>query len=540
MDSSPLQSSSPESEDGAARDARQRRFRALWQMSAVDTAETPSWGKRLLPVLFAAMETCWVDAVLLVLAAINFFQLRDPVMPLWAPFVLMISAAWLSTYLERRELSTSRRMPEEMAKERATPGSSAVFLVLALVTLLILWTSIYSSSLALINPLWILALLNDLLLLTPRAYHALGIILLSMYFYWRGVGLTRRTLEPGVVLRAMRLGIAIFIVGIIIRAGAGGGTYGESSLLFLLPLFLGFALIAHALAKALFVRQAHPGGFLGNIGVQEGAVLTVVGAMGVILLLVSLLVGTFASPVFLAQVQQALSPIGIAYDWLVDILAHILVFVMTPIFWLISLLPQRKSPYIQTQPPKIARPQLKPGETPAVLLWTALVIKIVLPLLCVALVCWLIWRALRRRNLVLKRRDEDLHESVWSWQLFWMQLKELFRALWLRIFARQQRTEEPELAEKEMHGEPAVRSIREVYQALLKWASGRGYPRKRSETPYEFRERLSKHLPQIDPELSAVTDAYTSVRYSEIVPDEAEVARVRGQWMALQQKEPSS
>jgi hypothetical protein len=365
----------------------------------------------------------------------------------------------------------------------------------------------------------------------------LGIIALSVYFCWRGLALARRIIEPGAVLNRLRIGVGVFVLVIVVRAGAGDQFYGELPLLFLLPCFVALALIAHALAKAIFVRQVHPVGLLGNIAVQEGAVLMVVGTIGAVLLLLALLFGTFASPAFLVQVHLALAPVGIVYNWLVTILAQFTVILLTPVFWLISLLPVRQQLPLRPLTSPVAPGVSKQTTPPEALLIAATVFKVVLPLLVIVGLAFLAWRLLRRRRVVLRRRDQDLHESVWSWRLFRGQLLGLLRALWLRFFGRKKQAEEVQPVAAEITGEPAARTVREVYRALLRWAAGRGYPRAKDETPYEFQQRLQEKLPQSMPQLGSITDAYALVRYGESVPDEREVAQVQREWQALQHKE---
>ena len=89
---------------------------------------------------------------------------------------------------------------------------------------------------------------------------------------------------------------------------------------------------------------------------------------------------------------------------------------------------------------------------------------------------------------------------------------------------------------EEIKGEPAARSIREIYRALLKKAAGRGYPRKRFETPYEFKQRLDEKVPLAEPQLEVITEAYAFTRYGGDVPDEAQLAQVRSKWVELDQK----
>ena len=66
-----------------------RRRRDILAMSTTYLPTTPSWGERLLPYFFIAMETCWIAAILVGLASINFFQSHEQLIPLWSPFLLI-------------------------------------------------------------------------------------------------------------------------------------------------------------------------------------------------------------------------------------------------------------------------------------------------------------------------------------------------------------------------------------------------------------------------------------------------------------------
>jgi hypothetical protein len=533
--SSPPPSSEEEDEQSPLKEAERRRRRDLWRIGSFDLPLTPGWGERLLPFVFAATETCWIDAVLVCLASIHFFELREPLLPLWTPFILIAGSSWLVHHLERRALTTTSTPSEEAEDGSApTPGSSTLFILASIVVLVSAWSSIYASTFSLIDPRWLLALFNDILLLSAHAYHFLGIALCAIYFCWRGITLARRPIEPGKVLWMLRIGIAVFVVAIIIRAGAGSD-YGDGLFLFLLPLFFSFVLLAHALSKAVFMRQSHTSGLSGSTTRQERAILTIVGAIGILLLVIALAVGTFASPTFLAQVQTILAPVGIAYGLLVTLLAHGLVLLATPVIWLISQLHLRINPgqpLLRPDPGQIEN--IKSGPPPQELLLTVAILEAALPLLLILLGGFLIWRLLRRRRITLRRRGIDLYESIWSWQLFWQQLNALLAAFWRRLFKK--RVQQPPAPSEKLEGALTVRSIRTMYRELLRWTAERGYPRKKHETPYEFMHRLNTQMPQIEPELGSVTDAYMEVRYGEAIPGETEVARLQEQWTTLQKK----
>src|SRR5258708_37008023 len=77
-----------------------RSSRVFRSISMQARSANPSWGERLLPFVFIVMEVCWVDAIFISAASRHFFGLSEPLIALWAPFVLMSGTVWLSNYLE--------------------------------------------------------------------------------------------------------------------------------------------------------------------------------------------------------------------------------------------------------------------------------------------------------------------------------------------------------------------------------------------------------------------------------------------------------
>jgi hypothetical protein len=167
------------------------------------------------------------------------------------------------------------------------------------------------------------------------------------------------------------------------------------------------------------------------------------------------------------------------------------------------------------------------------------ILSIALPILFVALMALLIRWTLHRRQRARKRvnrRNQDIHESLWSWTLFWTQLRSIIRALFARFKHRNVTTEDGVVILEEIKGEPAARTIREIYRAFLQKATRHGYPRRRFETPYEFKQRLDEKVPLTEPQLELITEAYALTRYSGEVPGEAQLAQIRTNWIELEQK----
>ena len=107
-------------------------------------------------------------------------------------------------------------------------------------------------------------------------------------------------------------------------------------------------------------------------------------------------------------------------------------------------------------------------------------VSAVLAVLFILLMILIIRRLLRRRKrtrIAKNLQKEDIHESLWSWTLFWGQVKSLLRAFFGRFFPQRVGKEESMVIPAEIRGDPAARNIREIYRAFLKKATARGYAR---------------------------------------------------------------
>src|SRR5438874_3571434 len=75
------------------------------------TPRAPSLGEILLPFLFSVMEASWIDAILIGLAGFGLFQTYSTLVPLWAPFVLLLGTQLNLTLLEQRTAKASPSSP---------------------------------------------------------------------------------------------------------------------------------------------------------------------------------------------------------------------------------------------------------------------------------------------------------------------------------------------------------------------------------------------------------------------------------------------
>lgn len=70
-------------------------------------------------------------------------------------------------------------------------------------------------------------------------------------------------------------------------------------------------------------------------------------------------------------------------------------------------------------------------------------------------------------------------------------------------------------------------TIRWAYARMEREAKKRGFPRKTSDTPYEYRRECYKAYPQCDREVRLITEAYVGIRYGELPESDEELDKVR-------------
>lgn len=502
-----------------------------------------SLGEYFLPFFLAAMEVCWFNAALIGLASLGFLNSSSPLLPFWGPPLLLFPALWLFRRAQQQETKQTSTKDESTASLFAMPGLRLMFGVLAIITLLLIWQHVYSPTSFLFDPAWLLALGGDILALNTHLYQVVAIVAIAGYFVWRSMRLAQLTIEPGHVFRQLWIGLLVLLVAILLRAGhaTSGGSTDDIVLILLIPIFLYVALSTHALARITFIRREHPFGLEGSVMAQERATLSVITGIGLVLGLLTVVGATLFSSAFFNSVQPLWQALSVAYNWLAGAIAQIIVWLVMPFFYLVNAWFRQGAGQIHFQKPsspvKNTLQHLSPSSpTPSVLI---LAVKILLPLLILLVLFLLLRLALRRRKhlrIALNRKDSDVHENIWSWQLFWSQFKALWWSFLQRLFPQRASSEEQAQRAEEIAGPPAVRTIREIYRALLKKAAARGHARKRDETPHEFRRRLSEHELESEPQLGLLTEAYALTRYGGGVPSEYELATIRGAWNELEQK----
>ena len=145
--------------------------------------------------------------------------------------------------------------------------------------------------------------------------------------------------------------------------------------------------------------------------------------------------------------------------------------------------------------------------------------------LWLGLIALALWRVSTQIAKWLRRRWHT--EGVEVEQLhggFRADLVLLFKSIWnsllrlkslLRLLLRKESTS------------PALLSVQQIYNRLLRWGAGRGYPRQLWQTPDEYLQVLLGLFPQADNELSYITQSYVGARYGNMAPTLAQLDELK-------------
>lgn len=480
-------------------------------------ARSNSLGEILIPFLLLIGETCVGYAILLTLAvSLNFIGDTAPLVPFWGLLLIL-----LTFYLLTRLF---RRWPQLWVRMIVEPG---LWLILSVAfALYFTWANNYAST-PLFALTWLLQLLHMFIPVSIAAddsvqvnilpaLQAVVLLLLSGLYCWRGYRLAHKHVITDDIDRLFKVGTATLLIAVavfVISFNMQPVLVPPANLAWTCAAFFVCVPIARALTHASYLRRFHRAGLWGSASRQESSIWF---AMSILGLLMIVLVATTLT-LFLGE-------------------------------------PLPQAPYA---PEKIKRVPIKllasgKGKGHFVIVPNHLGLLLFLVGVVPIAIAVIIFFVIRYRNLLRVRKaaklkkdetekeneNDELRESFFRWSLLWGQLKALVLGLLASLLRRKRSGASDEQREIDdiLLAEPAVRSMRAIYRALLKRAANMGYTRTRDETPYEFRERLHAAEPAIAPEVELITEAYVQARYSGKQPGEADISRVRALWVALRDK----
>jgi hypothetical protein len=137
-------------------------------------------------------------------------------------------------------------------------------------------------------------------------------------------------------------------------------------------------------------------------------------------------------------------------------------------------------------------------------------------------------------NLRLMRALRRLWEAVWGWfRGMGRGLADRMPRSLTRRLGRRGGASEPGFGFLRLRGLSPRAQVLYYYLSVLQRAARQGLARRPAQTPDEYRATLSPHLPQVQPEVDELTQAFVEARYSRhpIVADQAH--RLRTSWQHI-------
>jgi hypothetical protein len=234
--------------------------------------------------------------------------------------------------------------------------------------------------------------------------------------------------------------------------------------------------------------------------------------------------------------------IGIGISVVTFITMLIYVLLTLPLAWLLSLFgAETPSPPSSSPPPQFQQPQPSGGGTPD---WFLILKSLVFWVIALGMVLYVVRNYLRDHPDLLaslaRMAPIRFLGRLWSalrrWWGGWGEaLQGRLARNWSLRWTRRAR----------QHGEPfrffrlgALSPRGRViyyYLSALHRAGQQGVPRRKAQTPYEYNSTLEPHLPQAEPELERLTQAFVEARYSQHVIQTDDARHVRASWQRVKE-----
>jgi len=270
--------------------------------------------------------------------------------------------------------------------------------------------------------------------------------------------------------------------------------------------------------------------------------LGTVGAIIGLILAGAVMVAAIASPDTISALDVVLDAIGVIVITLIGFTVYLLSILLLPVaealaraiapllkllIGLSAILP--KINFNAPTPEEINAAARQLARTPPFRLLEVVILIALLVLIFII--------AVRRFRLFgLTNTDDETRESIFSRDLLWKQLKNLFA----RPVSPTAPTLPPFLALDPASTDPRL-AVRRAYQTFLAWAQARKQTRTPQQTPFRYAQSLSSALPQARDPITTITDAYVRARYGQAISvDEArQVERAVQQIIQLAEPEHS-
>ncbi len=462
-------------------------------------------------VALAAAEVSWLVPLFLGLAGA---RVPHPPLLLWLGMLVLLLGFF---YLYRAMAAANLPL-------RAQQGMLALVLLLAIG--LFLRYHVYAAP-QWRGVSWFVTLLRSLADLDAVQLQGWVAAMGLVYFWARGIHLAHRSLSLQSVGFSFRSGVIILIVGSLL---VHFSTELDASGL-VVPYFF-FSLAAVALARIEEVSQMPNSSRSGFAGFWIGTTLAAVG----LLVVLSMGLALFFYGGGLQRVIDWLWPVVIVLELIFVGIGVAFLAVVESVLDLLSLdlgmLGEGLRESLQRLSEMLTMLSLRPppasesGTRPSILGVAQVTLAIGIPLGIIVLVLLLTWY--RQRRMGRADRDES-RESTFS-------AVAMVRSLGTAVGDGLSRLGElGGLVDRFGAGSRflAALSVRRIYANVVRLATEAGYPRGRSQTPYEYLKVLHRALPGRQEEVLAITEAYVAAHYGQVPDTQEELQRLRECWQRI-------
>ncbi len=451
-----------------------------------------NWHRELRLALLAAMETCWVFAVVVFLAAQ--IDKPRPLTPL--PFFV---AYWLA-------LVIGRALPQS---RRQWIALQVIALVIAAVTVLAVVRVELFPAFEWHDFAWLPRALVAILSITRGIATEHLVTAGVLYVFMRGLGFAQRPLTLWFVGFQFRLGIVVFFL-LLVVVGIARPFMLSKPFDPTLWIFVYFFVSLLAIALARIEEMGS------EMRYGPRWVITIFGGIALVLF-IGLGILQFFNPNTARWLLLPLAPIwllvtgivlllaipgGYLVGWLVELFRPIFDKVAQFFVDLTDLFPRDVQETLKTAPESS--------------LWLNVenTIKMLIVPLALMIVAYFLARALHRR---MKQIEDETY------------IREAIGADDKAERVRRGALKKPRPPRARAQ-HIAAESVRRIYAALVAHAADVGLARRVAETPYEFLPRLTHQFPEQAEDIHSITEAYVAVHYGEEDVALEVVARVRAAW----------
>jgi hypothetical protein len=443
------------------------------------------YGKLTEPVLALAMESCWLLAALLLFSQLVAEGRQVSAMFLWPVYLLAFGLNWA---LLRRGTKTY---------VRGSTNVAAVILAVLLVTKVQLYAGY-----PLLDGLWLREALGHLGRLFLAFQGEFFIVVAVILLFWRGRHLAERGATFSSLGGNFQFGLTmllcVMLVAHLVEVDVPGITPLTAG-------FCGLSFVALGLAR----RDA---------GARDSA-RTQIGQLLLATVALILVTGTLLGSVVDADLLRLLVR---AVTWAAGLIGQFMA-------WLASLLPQPE--FLQPEPqggemPGFPEPEsFNPWRIPEPI--RDALGKVTMGGMF-ALMLFALYRLLsdifaRMRTpggVTVERLPGGLRAELRGLVQWLLRQPARLLHLYRRVIGK-----------RGQPGEETVSSLRQVYRRLLRWGAAAGWPRRPSQTAYEYEQVLAEVAPvEVQADLSYITHAYVRGRYGGKAPGDEAIEEARLCW----------